>query len=50
MKIISYAWRSYKSKLMKIRRNQDTPFRKYKDVTKKIGRDLLKSVNQSTLS
>jgi hypothetical protein len=50
MKIISHAWRSYKSKLVKIWRNQDTPFRKYKDVTKKIGRDLLKSVNQSTLS
>jgi hypothetical protein len=25
MKIISYAWRSYKSKLVKIGRNQDTP-------------------------
>jgi hypothetical protein len=34
MKIISHAWRSYKSKLVKIIRNQDTPFRKYKDVTK----------------
>jgi hypothetical protein len=34
MKIISHAWRSYKSKLVKIWRNQDTPFRKYKDVTK----------------
>jgi hypothetical protein len=27
MKIISHAWRSYKSKLVKIWRNQDTPFR-----------------------
>jgi hypothetical protein len=34
MKIISHAWRSYKSKLVNIWRNQDTPFRKYKDVTK----------------
>jgi hypothetical protein len=31
-KIISHAWRSYKSKLVKIWR--DTPFRKYKYVTK----------------
>jgi hypothetical protein len=34
MKIISHAWRSYKSKLLKIWRDQDTPFHKYKDVTK----------------
>jgi hypothetical protein len=34
MKITSHAWRSYKSKLVKIWRDQDTPFRKYKDVTK----------------
>jgi hypothetical protein len=34
MKIISHVWRSYKRKLVKIWRNQDTPFRKYKDVTK----------------
>jgi hypothetical protein len=34
MKIISHAWRSYKSKLVKIWRNQDTPFCKYKDVAK----------------
>jgi hypothetical protein len=33
MKITSHAWRSYKSKLVKIWRDQDTPFRKYKDVT-----------------
>jgi hypothetical protein len=31
MKIISHAWRSYKSKLVKIWRNQDTPFDTYKD-------------------
>jgi hypothetical protein len=30
MKIISHAWRSYKSKLVKIWRNQDTPFDMYK--------------------
>jgi hypothetical protein len=30
MKIISHAWRSYKSKLVKIWRNQDTPFATYK--------------------
>jgi hypothetical protein len=35
---------------VKIWRNQDTPFCKYKDVTKKNERDLLKSVNWSTLS
>jgi hypothetical protein len=34
MKIISHAWRRYKSKLVKIWRNQYTPFCKYKDVTK----------------
>jgi hypothetical protein len=34
MKIISHAWRSYKTKLVKIWRNQDTPFHMYKDVTK----------------
>jgi hypothetical protein len=34
MKTISHAWRSYKSKLVEIWRNHDTPFRKYKDVTK----------------
>jgi hypothetical protein len=34
MKIISHAWRSYKSKLVKIWRNQDIPFCVYKDVTK----------------
>jgi hypothetical protein len=33
MKIISHAWRSYKSKLVKIWRDQDTPFHKYKDLT-----------------
>jgi hypothetical protein len=32
MKIISHAWRSYKNKLVKIWRNQDTPFCKYKDL------------------
>jgi FMN phosphatase YigB (HAD superfamily) len=34
MKIISHAWRSYKSKLVKIWRDQDTPFDKYKDLSK----------------
>jgi hypothetical protein len=34
MKIISHAWRSYKSKLVKIWRDHDTPFRKYKDLSK----------------
>jgi predicted DNA binding CopG/RHH family protein len=33
MKIISHAWRSYKSKLVKIQRNQDTPFNIYKDLS-----------------
>jgi hypothetical protein len=33
MKIISQAWRSYKSKLVKIWRNQDTPFARYKDLS-----------------
>jgi hypothetical protein len=32
-KIISHAWRSYKSKLVKIWRNQDTPFDTYKDLS-----------------
>jgi hypothetical protein len=34
MKIISHAWRSYKNKVVKIWRDQDTPFHKYKDLTK----------------
>jgi hypothetical protein len=34
MKIISHAWRSYKSKLVKIWRDQDTSFDKYKDLSK----------------
>jgi hypothetical protein len=34
MKIISHAWRSYKNKLVKIWRDRDTHFRKYKDLTK----------------
>jgi hypothetical protein len=33
MKIISHAWRSYKSKLVNIWRNQDTPFNTYKDLS-----------------
>jgi hypothetical protein len=32
MKIISHAWRRYKSKLVKIWRDEDTPFCKYKDL------------------
>jgi hypothetical protein len=32
MKIISHAWRNYKSKLVKIWRNQCTPFDTYKDL------------------
>jgi hypothetical protein len=34
MKTVSHIWRSYKSKLMKIWRDQDTPFDKYKDLSK----------------
>jgi hypothetical protein len=34
MKIIYHAWRSYKSKIVKIWRNHDIPFHKYKYVTK----------------
>jgi hypothetical protein len=33
MKIISHAWRSYKSKLVKIWRNQDTHLNTYKDLS-----------------
>jgi hypothetical protein len=33
MNNISHAWRSYKSKLVKIWRNQDTPFATYKDLS-----------------
>jgi hypothetical protein len=43
MKIISHAWRSYKSKLVKIWRDQDTPFRKYKDLIKE---DLVRFVEK----
>jgi hypothetical protein len=34
VKITSHAWRSYRSKLVKIWRNQDTPFATYKDLSK----------------
>jgi Fe2+ transport system protein B len=34
MKIISHAWRSYKSKLVKIWMYQDTPFNKYKNLSR----------------
>jgi hypothetical protein len=34
MKIMSHAWRRYKSKLVKIWRDQDTPFHKYKYLSK----------------
>jgi hypothetical protein len=33
IKTISHAWRSYKSKHVKIWRNQDTPFSTYKDLS-----------------
>jgi hypothetical protein len=33
MKIISHTWRSYKSKFVKIWRNQDTPYATYKDLS-----------------
>jgi hypothetical protein len=33
MKIISHAWKRYKSKLVQIWRNHDTLFHTYKDVT-----------------
>jgi hypothetical protein len=33
MKIISHAWRSNKSKLVKIWRNHDTPINTYKDLS-----------------
>jgi hypothetical protein len=32
MKIISHAWRSHKNKLVKICREKDSPFHKYKDL------------------
>jgi hypothetical protein len=46
MKIISHAWRSYKSKFVKIWGDQDTPFCKYNDVTKE---DLVKFVSKCKL-
>jgi hypothetical protein len=33
MKIILHAWRSYRSKLVKIQKNQNTPFNTYKDLS-----------------
>jgi hypothetical protein len=32
MKIISHAWRSYKSKLVKLWREKEKPFRTYKEL------------------
>jgi hypothetical protein len=46
MKIIYHAWRNYKSKLVKIWGNQDTPFHEYKDVTKE---DCARFVEKSEL-
>jgi hypothetical protein len=34
MKIISYAWRTYKSRLVKLWRNKTNPFNMYKDLRK----------------
>jgi hypothetical protein len=34
MKIISHAWRSYKSKLVKLWREKESPFRMYKELRK----------------
>jgi hypothetical protein len=34
MKIISHAWRSYKSKLVKLWRENESPFYKYKELIK----------------
>jgi hypothetical protein len=34
MKIISHAWRSYKSKLVKFWREKERPFHKYKELRK----------------
>jgi hypothetical protein len=48
MKIISHTWRSYKSKLVKIWRNHDTPSIRTKICQKKTVQDLLKSVNRRT--
>jgi hypothetical protein len=36
MKIISYAWRRYKGKFVKIWRNQDNPFTTYKDLSEEV--------------
>jgi hypothetical protein len=36
LKIISHTWRSYKSKLVMIWRNQDTPFSTYKDLLEEV--------------
>jgi hypothetical protein len=49
MKIISHAWRSYKSKLVKIWRDEDTPFRKYKDLKEEDWMRFVEVVNRSTL-
>jgi hypothetical protein len=34
MKIISHGWRSYKSKLVKLWRENESPFHKYKQLRK----------------
>jgi hypothetical protein len=50
MKIISHAWKNYKSKLMKIWKQQNTPSLHTKICPKKTRRDLLKSADHRTLS
>jgi hypothetical protein len=52
MKTISQGWRSYKSKLVKIWRNQETPFATNKDLFEEdfaTNKDLLKIMNRRTL-
>jgi hypothetical protein len=46
LKITSHAWRSYKSKLVKIWRNQDTPYNTYKDLSEE---DLARIVEKCEL-
>jgi hypothetical protein len=42
LKMICHAWKSYKSKLVKISRDEDTPFLKYKDLKEEDGARFVK--------
>jgi hypothetical protein len=50
MKIISHAWRTYKSRLVKLWRKKESPFSTYKELREEDWAGFLQSANRKTLS